>query len=807
MRILTGMLIFAATLSAATGTLHAAPQFIHTPVLAAPAGEDIDIQAALLGADTLGNVQVRLYFRPRGVEIYRSVTMGGAFSGLDASIPAAQVDTVGVEYYIEADSFSGGSKTVVATYPVSNAELNPVEVVVRKDTSAPVVTILSPASGEAVDSSIPVVSAAFNDPAGSIDLSTVVVKLDGQARTDGLEVYDTIVTYIPPAALSDGPHTVTILVTNKAGHTGSATWSFVVGASASENMGPPHQAWVVDGSLALETQYGDVLKQPTYQTTGLPFRPYGANQGWFNVNARGADDTFSLKVYDTDENRSDQQPLDRYTGTWSNREGQISVGDVSPSFSELSMYDLYELRGLDFNLVSGDPNGGHTRFDGVWGETQTAVNPGAPNLTNSISFPTYAQYLYGARWEAGNPYFQLGLNSVTINDDDTSLSSTAGVEPEYNTVLTSDVRIGLPFAWLSLNGEGGVSYFAADETLFGVSLGSAYKAAAVWDAKPLGSKLSFDWMDLGGGFGLLPGEFSTMANPGLQSDYRGFESAFNQALFDGKFNFSLAENNWHDNLDSSKLVTTTTNYLSAMTAVAPSPTLPYLNLGYTQTNIYNNGSLELVDADGNTLAQYTNQLTAVYNAAVGYTRALDSLSTGSLNLSYVGTDLTDMAPIRSVQNIESWDAVLAAFYARGSTSFSGTLGLGGSTDPAGYDEVDSVLDPTNNSSSLSASLRWNQQWWASPYSSYLGWDLVQTDSNTDAGATSSLGTLGSQIMDNTRDTFSLGGTYKLSQVQKLALQLSYSLVNAEVASGVSGTATEDDSLTELYADLRYDLTF
>ncbi|HTA16692.1 MAG TPA: Ig-like domain-containing protein, partial [bacterium] len=493
MSTVTKKLAFAALAFALAGSLNAAVQFIHTPVLSGPAGEDLDIQAALMGADNISNIQTRLYFRQRGVELYSSVVMGGPSSSLDASIPGAQVGTAGVEYYIEADSFSGGGKTVVATYPANNPSLNPVEVVVRRDLSAPAVTPLSPADGESVDSSMPVISASFDDPAGAINLTSVVVKMDGRAvSSDGLEVYDTIVTYIPPSALADGTHKVTVTVTNKAGHTGSATWSFVVGASASQNVAQVRQPWVVDGSLTLETQYGDVLLHPLRQTTGLPFRPYGANQGTLAVNARGPEDTVSLKVYDTDMNRSDQQPLDRYNLTWTNRDGYLAVGDVSPSFSELSLFDLYELRGFDFNLLSGPAEGMHTRFEGVWGQTESGINGGAGDLTNTLSSPTYAQYLYGWRWEVGSPFFKWGFNGVTINDDVNSISNPEGIEPDYNTMFTSDVTIGLPFAWLTLSGEAGVDYFASDQTLTGLSAGSAYKAGAVWDALPLGSKLTFE---------------------------------------------------------------------------------------------------------------------------------------------------------------------------------------------------------------------------------------------------------------------------------------------------------------------------
>jgi hypothetical protein len=219
-----------------------------------------------------------------------------------------------------------------------------------------------------------------------------------------------------------------------------------------------------------------------------------------------------------------------------------------------------------------------------------------------------------------------------------------------------------------------------------------------------------------------------------------------------------------------------------------------------------------VDAEGNTQAQFVNQLTAVYNGALGYTRSIGSTGTGSLNLSYVDTDLTDMSPYRSMQDISSWNTILAAFYGRGFSSFNATVGMGGSTDPAAFEPADGYLLPTDNSTDISAGVRWSQQWMESPFSSYIGWDLVQTNSDTDAGTSTGSTPLGMQIADSTRNTFSLGGAYKVDQFEKVGLQLSYAVVNATQNLGLTDYGYSDngvvyDSLAELYVDLRYDLTF
>ena len=70
-------------------------------------------------------------------------------------------------------------------------------------------------------------------------------------------------------------------------------------------------------------------------------------------SGHGQDDTYQLKVYKTDEERSDQQPTDRYTALIKNDEGIIALGDYSPSFIELSLYNPYFFRGISVDLRSG----------------------------------------------------------------------------------------------------------------------------------------------------------------------------------------------------------------------------------------------------------------------------------------------------------------------------------------------------------------------------------------------------------------------------------------------------------------------
>lgn len=97
---------------------------------------------------------------------------------------------------------------------------------VVKERVAPVITIVSPASGAYVSNNKqPVVFTIVDEAGGSgVDLTTLVVKQDGTAAAASTIKTTAItngysVTYTPAAALSDGSHTVTISVSDHDGNT------------------------------------------------------------------------------------------------------------------------------------------------------------------------------------------------------------------------------------------------------------------------------------------------------------------------------------------------------------------------------------------------------------------------------------------------------------------------------------------------------------------------------------------------------------------------------------------------------------
>lgn len=787
---LMSLLMGAAELSAA--------ELIHNPVLSAAAGQQVDVEASLVGAE--GDPRVRLFYRARGKEIFRSIEMGGGTSSLSAIIPGNSVDVNGVEYYIEASAIVGGKKTVLATSPASNPLLNPHAITVRKDQTGPEVTPLSPADGETLDSARPVITAAFNDVDSGIDPKSVLIKIDGEVvdDKDNIQGFDSLVSYVPGKDLADGEHEISVIVRDRSGNPGSAKWTVKVDASSAQKSGAAKKGWVWDGKLGAVTEYGHALNQSNTRSP-LPYRPYGLNKATLDVSGRGEGDTLRLKVNKSDAERSDQQPVDRYTATYKNRQGVLALGDYAPEFSELSLWQVYQLRGLTLDLHSGRLDEGHTRMVGVWGQTRRAIEQGAVGLSGgSGATATFAQYLYGARWEFGGPWFQMGLNSVTVNDEGASVTNPGSQVSRYNYIQTSDVRIGLP-GGLKLKGEAGVDLYSDPTPLLGSTLGSAYKAGLDWNITPWDTRLAFDWKDLGGGFGYLPGGYTTVANPGLVPDYRGYEASFGQGLFDGQFNLDLNLNRWRDNLQSIKPATTTSDFMSVFANISPQQ-LPYLIVGWTQ-----NGQLN--DADGNTSAIVPNLVvdskTTVLNLGLGYTKSFSPQRSASMNVNWSRQQYTDGAAKKLSQDLSGDNVVLSAFAGLGASSFNASVGFGGSEQP-GLLAAKTAMGlsdlQTRVNKSFNASIRWNQAWQRSVLDSYLGYDL--SSSSSEALAFGSITTPSSSLSN--RSTFSLGGNYYFMENQRLGLRFALATAASEYKA-LSVTST--DNVSQLHSHLSYDLDF
>jgi len=753
----------------------------HQPVYSAPADQDILIQATAIGVR--GTAQARLYYRPKGRELYSSVLMDISIGQVSGSIPASVVGSQGVEYYLRLADNSG-----VVSAPPAQPDQNPYFISTVKESKGPEITILSPEEGENLASSRPVVTASFWSAGPAVDPSSIQLLLDGKAVA-GFQAFETLVSWVPDHDIPEGEHSVTVRATAGAG-VSEATWKFTLRLHDTRfEARPKPSEWAVNGWASTQTLYGLVTQQPRQglPQVNLPYAPYGANRESMDVTARGPGQTYELKAYVTDEERAEQQPLNRYTAIASFDDGILTLGDSSPVFSPLSLDAPYDLRGLTLDLRSGGLDEGHSRLFAVWGQTRRGANANVGALDVS-STATNGQIVYGVRLEEGfGKWVTWGLNNVTINDDTTGLDQQGAPLPVENTLMSSDMAINLRPIWLTLKGEAAGDIYARDSSVTGFSVGGAYTAGAHFNALPIGTKLDFEWRDLGGALDVqdftFPGGYATLGDPSLQLDYRGYESGISQSLFSGQVLASYAWNRWRDNLQENGLKpTTTTDFQYASLSLQPAA-LPYLILGYGLNATH-------VDAEGNTAfsSLQGDQLSPSLSGTLGYARPL---AEGSLNASFSYNENRSLGSFTNRSHTLSLGGSLGRWNGQANASYGGTeyagIAAGGVTYTA-------TAIPGYFASIWGCGLHLGRAFIPRVVDGSLGYDLNSQASDDPSQARS------------VRHTFSVGSGYSPTGWQRISLDLAWSLVDADGASLADGSSLSNQ-YSELYASLKYKVSF
>jgi parallel beta-helix repeat protein len=96
------------------------------------------------------------------------------------------------------------------------------------DTASPIITNEVPSQESVITDRRPTIGADYSDNIG-IDLTRVLLKVDGENVTSSATVTATGITYVPTSELSEGVHTVILEVYDHVGNGGYMEWSFTVG--------------------------------------------------------------------------------------------------------------------------------------------------------------------------------------------------------------------------------------------------------------------------------------------------------------------------------------------------------------------------------------------------------------------------------------------------------------------------------------------------------------------------------------------------------------------------------------------------
>lgn len=123
---------------------------------------------------------------------------------------------------------SGQQLTGTATDNAGN--IASVTAIVNLDTTAPVISNLTPNNGTIINNTQPTINAVLSDALSGIDTAAIKLYLDSVAVT-GLTMTSDSISYTPSSSLANGSHTVMLKIYDNAGNYASKSTTFTVDAT------------------------------------------------------------------------------------------------------------------------------------------------------------------------------------------------------------------------------------------------------------------------------------------------------------------------------------------------------------------------------------------------------------------------------------------------------------------------------------------------------------------------------------------------------------------------------------------------
>jgi len=239
-----------------------------------------------------------------------------------------------------------------------------------------------------------------------------------------------------------------------------------------------------------------------------------------------------------------------------------------------------------------------------------------------------------------------------------------------HTILSTGRKLAIPRSGCCSAARRAVDWNFGTADFTGLSMGGSDRVNGTWDAKPLGTKATIEYPRLGRlaerpGPGAarqgeqlhpngvpVPGATAAWATPPAV-DYRGFESSLDQRLFNGQLNFSGNLNQWRDNLQLTKAVTTGTFFYSGMVRhrpqrlAQPGPGL------YPQPRRRPTRRLGFGDPHHLHHRRRVGLGHRTFNVSLGDTFALAAQQSLALNVNWVQVSQRDQDALRVSQDMDS----------------------------------------------------------------------------------------------------------------------------------------------------------
>ncbi len=289
--------------------------------------------------------RVVLFFRPFGQNEFRSQEMQIMRDSAVTEIPAEDVIAPFIEYYIVATTQSGSSESL----PFENPQVNPARIAVdpKPADAASEMIILSPEEGEQIREGETYISLSFVYADTTVDKAKTKIQLNGVDLSGSMVIYDDLLIIPPdaiPASAFSGSASLSIQTFDADGKELSSTRRAFTVLTA-EQAEVIESAFQGNGNAQAETR-SESIKGESKTYNRLDARGYGTYAKFLRANAQ-------LTL--TSEEKSENQPQNRYYLGLDARYAKLGLGDAYPKFPYTIM-DGRRVRGFTFDLLLGGFN-------------------------------------------------------------------------------------------------------------------------------------------------------------------------------------------------------------------------------------------------------------------------------------------------------------------------------------------------------------------------------------------------------------------------------------------------------------------
>ncbi|UCF64122.1 MAG: hypothetical protein JSW33_16410 [bacterium] len=578
--------------------------------------------------------EVQVWYRWAGESRFKMSHMDNEGFSYYAALDIGEGEGELLEYYFTVAYLDNRRESLPADAPASRIFRTAVQTLRNYGDQ---IIVISPEEEEQLYSTDVVISASFSSLMSMIDPEKTKLYLNTWDVTPYLQKFGDFITFAP-RSVPPGRHKIRLELYGTDGNlVASREWYFSgLAVRGQEALG---EGWNISGRFFAESRNEDLSRNLDFGDAYDLKNSY--NQSGLQLRAQYNDWTLGGRVYFSNQEKSDRQPVNRYSGFarfnfWDQRYAMVEIGDAYPKLNPMIMQNIF-MRGVYARLYLKSFN-----IDFATGKTNRGVDGSlvqSPTDTFTV-YGTYQRNITTIRPSFGSgEKFQLGFTYLKGKDDEGSIRY--GINPQENAAFGADLFFGLDQRRIIF--EGNISTSLYNRNIAGGDI-PFDSLDAVFDGISDSDKSIYDWagkfVTVNQYLILQPGmayqgrlllryfrnnlsfiyesvdeDYFSLGQPYLLRDNRGFHIVDNISLIRNQVFLTLGYRQYHNNLADIKSNTTKIRNYYGNISYFPLQNLPEITIGYNNYSRNNNVTADSIDSILN--RPEDNNTTAI-NLSAGY---------------------------------------------------------------------------------------------------------------------------------------------------------------------------------------------